>query len=138
MDDLDFYSALSDLRMTGQERAEILEKLASSAPVPKDIAPALAAGGAALAYVAQYLMNKPRGERGSVQQETWQAAQERAAQAKAREGKSPSFSTDLAESTARGAKAVSDTLARHPAKGAVLAIPMGLAAGWRVAKALKP
>ena len=141
MDDFDFLHALSDRDDVKKEASVFFKKAsplqeAATGCVQQNatrIGAALAA--AAVGTTAQYLANKPRGGKDSVQQSAAKAALEGSQRAKARDGES--FGTDLAEATSRGVKDLSDVAAKHPGKAALMTGPLWLAAGWRAAKALK-
>jgi len=150
MDDENFFDALADPQHEAKREAQAF--FAKKAAVPAlaqagvefvrqhatQIGAALA-GGAALT-AGQYALNKRKKDGSASPQQKAQTALLNAAQSSADEAKSlghpMTFKQDLGLATAKGMKDVSDVLARHPGKGALLALPAGAAAGWRLAKAL--
>lgn len=102
---------------------------------------AAAAGGALLTTAAQYMANRPRpGGQPSMQQAISNPAKKVTEEAAARQeagGGKPSFGTDMSRATARSLSEVSDVLARHPGRGALLAAPAGAAAGLALLRAAR-
>lgn len=147
MNDEDFLENLSaDQRATFKEAQTFFKQSAPAiANMAIDFARTHATQiGAALAGAAtitgvQYAANRAGKSGQSVQQKSFQLladAAERSIADRADMGKPMTFKQDLAKSTADGLKGISDTLARHPGKGALLAAPIGASAAWRIAKAL--
>jgi hypothetical protein len=140
MDELDFAEALADVpvlrfRKTAS-KAEAVKHLIADNAVPL----VGAAISAATIVGMQYAANKTDKSGTSPQQRISDAAiktlQRRIDAAKAK-GEEPDFPTDLAHSAALATKNFSDTLARHPKKGALLYAPFASGFGWNVAKGLQ-
>lgn len=105
--------------------------------IKKHKAPLIAAGtGAGLLTLAQYLQNRPDKSGTSGQQRLSQRIADSAHTAKAEADASgkPSFTKDMTDAMAPSVKNVSDVLAKHPGKGALLAAPLGASAGWALAQ----
>lgn len=97
---------------------------------PKQVAGALIGG--ALTGAAQYRMNKTDSSGTSAEQRTTRLAEEmhqRSVRAARSRGEDPGFVSDLAGATTSGARGISDVLAKHPGKGALLAVPLGVSLG---------
>jgi len=143
MNEIDFIEALSDGK---SKTAGVLDSLKARAPAAlaaiKAKTPEILAalGGAGLVGGGQYLMNRGKDGKPSVQQRAGQASVEgaEALKSRAKKEKRPlTFSEDLSTTSASAAKGYADTLARHPGKGALLVAPVGALAGLKILKALR-
>ena len=99
----------------------------------KEIGSALV--GATLATVAQYVMNRPGKDGLSAQQKGYRSLT-RSAEESLKDSETPSFSSELSHATNKGMSDISDVLAKHPVKGALLAAPGGAGVGLALLKAL--
>lgn len=148
MDDLDFLNALRDNQRSTKKEAQayFIKEAVSPEQMASDfirqhaqqIKGALIGGG--LATAAQYLHNRGKNGKPSQQQRMTQglldAAQRSVDESKA-EGKPTSFAQDTALATTKGFRDIADVSAKHPGKSALMyGLPLGISAGWRIAKAL--
>lgn len=101
---------------------------------PEQVAGALVGAGALT--LAQYAQNRPGKSGTSVQQRLSQKAVDATNEMKRdakRDGKPLGLTADLAQATAPAVKGVSDVLARHPVKGALMVAPAGGMLGYTLA-----
>ena len=101
---------------------------------PQEVAGALVGAGALT--LAQYTQNRPGKDGTSIQQRLSQRVVDSTEDMKdeaERSGKPLGFFKDLTQATAPAVKGVSDVLARHPVKGALLVAPAGASLGYGLA-----
>lgn len=148
MDHRDFLNALSAGRFPSNEAAEYFSELRKNAGakellsggaevLSKHKAPLIgAAVGAATATALQYLANKP-GKSGKSRErmatEQSLAGHEKNLAESQSQGKEPGFSQQLAHIRARQAAEIAKLNEKHPARGALLAAPLGAVAGSTLA-----
>lgn len=139
MDEHDFFDALAHRPIEGEV---LLRKLktanAASDFIRKNAVPiAGALAGGAILGTKQYLDSRPGPSGKSSDQETTQrmekAMQDRMDGLK-QQGKTPGFSDEMASHGSKTLKGMADVLAKHPGRGALMALPAGLSMGWAIGK----
>ena len=139
MDEHDFLDALAHRPIEGEVLLRKLKTAGAAADFIRQNAVPIAgalAGGAILG-TKQYLDSRP-GKNGLSNDQVTAGRMEKAMEERMetmkREGRQPGFHDNMASTGSKNLKSLVDTIAKHPGRGALLALPAGLSLGWAIGK----